>query len=81
VAAVSSQMKLLSNRNIPSLDSESLECRDAQEALFREGDRFILYLSDGAPLPLRRERLISLSSRQALLWLNEDAADAGSFWE
>jgi hypothetical protein len=37
-------------------------------------------LSDGAPQSSRQERLIQLSLRQALLWLNEDQNEAGSFW-
>jgi hypothetical protein len=73
-------MQLLEQRSIATIDSTSLENRDAKEALFSQGDGFVLYLSDGAPLPFRQERLISLSSRQALLWLNEDQADAGSLW-
>jgi hypothetical protein len=73
-------MQLLCSRTIPALDTESLEFREAKEALFRNGERFVLYLSDGAP-PSCRERLILLSSREALLWLNEDQADEGSFWE
>ena len=52
-----------------------------QTAVYVGGDRFVLYLSDGAPPPLRKERLISLSSREALLWLNEGQGEAGSFWE
>lgn len=76
-----SEIQLLCRRSIPALDFESLEFRTAREALFRDGDRFILYLSDGAPAPLCKEKLISLSSRQALLWLNEEQDEAGSFWE
>ncbi len=74
-------MKLICTRRIPALDSDTLEYREAKEALFRDGNGFILYLSDGVPPPLCRERLILLSSREALLWLNEDRAEAGSFWE
>jgi len=74
-------MKLVCTRRIPALDTNSLEYREAKEALFRHRDGFILYLSDGAPPPSCRERLIYISSREALLWLNEDQAEAGSFWE
>jgi hypothetical protein len=73
-------MQLIWTRTIPALDVDSLEDREAKEALFRDGDRYFLYLSDGAPAPMRRERLISLSSRQALIWLNENQLEAGSFW-
>ena len=73
-------MQLICTRSVPVVDFESLECRQAKEALFRDGDRYVLYLSDGAAHPsCREERLISLSSRRALLWLNENQAEAGSF--
>jgi hypothetical protein len=77
----SNNIKLISARSVHAIDSDSLECRQATEALFRKGSGFVLYLSDGATHPSCRERLISLSSREALLWLNEDQAEAGSFWE
>jgi len=80
-AILSNTMQLLCTRSIPVLDAQSLDCREAKEALFRDGDRFVLYLSDGAPPPSCRERLISLNSREALLWLNENPAEPGSFWE
>jgi len=74
-------MQLICTRTIPALDAASLESRDAKEALFRDGDRFVLYLSDGAPPPHCRERLVPLGCREALLWLNESQTEAGSFWE
>jgi hypothetical protein len=74
-------MSLLISRSVPTLDVDSLEWRETMEALFRDGDRFVLYLSDGGPPPRRSERLISINCRQALLWLNESPAKAGSFWE
>ena len=74
-------LQLICTRSVPVVDSESLECRQAKEALFRDGDRYVLYLSDGAQPSCGEERLISLSSREALLWLNENQAEAGSFWE
>ena len=70
-----SNMRLICTRSVPVLDSETLEFRQAKEALFRDGSRFVLYLSDGAPHPSCRERLISLSSREALLWLNENQTE------
>lgn len=81
IAISVSDMQLICARNIPALDTDSLECREAKEALFRNGDRFVLYLSDGAPPPSRKERLILLGSREALVWLNESQTEAGSFWE
>jgi hypothetical protein len=74
-------MQLLCTRTIPALHIDSLEILDAKEVLFRHGDCYFLYMSDGAPVACLRERLIKLSSRQALIWLNEDQAEAGSFWE
>jgi hypothetical protein len=44
MSTLSGEMKLLCKRKIPALDSESLELRVAREALFRDGDRFVLYL-------------------------------------
>lgn len=76
-----SDMRLICTRIIPAIDSETLESRRAKEALLRDGNRFVLYLSDGTPRPACKERLILLSSREALLWLNENQAEAGSFWE
>jgi hypothetical protein len=81
MSAAPEKMELLIKRTIPVLDVESLEYREAKEALFRDGNRFILYLSDGLPPPRGNERLIALSSRDALLWLNENQVEAGSFWE
>jgi hypothetical protein len=74
-------MRLICMRSVLAHDSESLECRQAKEALFRDGNCYVLYLSDGAPHPSCRERLVSLTSREALLWLNENPLEAGSFWE
>jgi hypothetical protein len=78
---VPNNMRLICTRSVPCLDPESLEDREAKEALFRDGERYVLYLSDGARHPSCQERLISLSSREALLWLNESQNEAGSFWE
>ena len=79
-AVLPTNMQLICTRSVPALDFEFLEFGEAKEALFRDGNRYVLYLSDGAPHPSCRERLISLSSREALLWLNENQAEAGSFW-
>jgi hypothetical protein len=78
---IANDVHLICMRSISALDTESLECREAKEALFCDGDRFVLYLSDGAPSPSRKERIVSLSSREALLWLNDDQTEAGLFWE
>jgi hypothetical protein len=39
---VAGKMQLLCKRDVLTLDSESLEYREAKEALFRNGDRFVL---------------------------------------
>ena len=74
-------MQMVSSRIIPFLDSRSLATRQAREALFYdEGNGFILYLSDGLASSVTEERLIRLEMREALLWLNEDPEDSGTFW-
>jgi hypothetical protein len=73
-------MQLISSRTIPFLDSQSLAPRQAKEALFRSPNGFVLYLSDGAPQPRLKEKVIHLDTREALLWLGEDPDEPGSFW-
>ena len=74
-------MKLVSSRTIPFVDSRSLAPSQAREALFRaKGDRFVLYLADGDPSTAGEERVIFLELREALIWLNEPPEQSGSFW-
>ena len=73
-------MQLISSRTIPYLEAESLSTGQAQEALFRDDDGFVLYLADGKPTSVREERVIFLDLREALIWLNEPPEDEGSFW-
>ena len=73
-------MQLICSRTIPFVDAETLACRTGHEALFRKHDTFLLYLSDGEEAPQVRERVIDLSAREALLWLNEGPEELGSFW-
>jgi predicted nuclease of restriction endonuclease-like RecB superfamily len=40
-------MQMIYSRNIPFIDVQSLAPRQAREALFRDANGFILYLSDG----------------------------------
>jgi hypothetical protein len=73
-------MQLVSSRMISFIDSQSLAPRRAREALFRtDGDRFVLYLSDGMS-SIAEERVIFLDLREALIWLNEPSEQHGSFW-
>ena len=75
------RIELVRSRTVPFLDAETLAFRTAREALFRTDDTFILYLSDGRPTPAVEERVIKLSAREALIWLNEGVEEAGSFWD
>jgi hypothetical protein len=79
-AAKSTAMQLICSRTIASLDTQSLVPTEAREALFRVDDGFLLYLSDGAIASVCEERVVKLSLREALVWLNEAPQDAGSFW-
>lgn len=73
-------MQLICSRNIPYIDTETLSVRTGREALFRRDGTFVLYVSDGEPSSSVQERIVNLSAREALIWLNEDAEDVGSFW-
>jgi hypothetical protein len=73
-------MQLICSRTIPSLDARSLVPTEAREALFRADSGFLLYLSDGATTDGCEERVVKLGLREALVWLNEEPQDAGSFW-
>jgi hypothetical protein len=74
-------MRLISSRTIPFVDSQSLAPRQAREALFRtDRDRFVLYLSDRKSSLVGEERVIFLDLREALIWLNEPFEQRGSFW-
>jgi hypothetical protein len=74
-------MRLISSRTIPFVDSQSLAPGQAREILFRtDRDRFVLYLSDGKSSFAGEERVIFLDLREALIWLNEPFEQRGSFW-
>ena len=75
-------MQLIAARTIPFVDNNSLEECRAREALFRgEDGSFFLYLTAGDISRGAEERLVSLDSRYALIWINEDADSIASFWE
>ena len=40
-----------------------------------------LYMSDGGLTSPAQERLVSLTSREALIWLNEQGEEVGTFWD
>lgn len=71
-------MELVSSRIVHFIDTQSLEPSQAREILFRENGGFLLYLSDREYSS--EERLIVLELREALIWLNEDFSNQGSFW-
>lgn len=73
-------MQLVSSRIVRFIDSVSLKAGSGREVLFRNSSGFILYLSDDDYSSAPEERLISLELREALIWLNEDYSDQGSFW-
>ena len=73
-------MQMICLRNLPCLDTESLAPCEAQEALFRDNNGFLLYLAKDGFLGSKEERVVRLETREALIWLNEDALHQGSFW-
>ena len=73
-------MQMISSRTIPFIDAQSLAPGQAREALFRDDNGFILYLSDSVTASKTEERLIRLEMREALIWLNEPPEDGGAFW-
>jgi hypothetical protein len=68
-------MEMICSRKISFLDTDSLSSCEAREALFRDQQGFLLYLSASD-----EERIIRLRAREALIWLNESSLDQGSFW-
>lgn len=73
-------MQAILARSIPYIDADSLASREAQEILFRDEDNFFLYLSNGASPRRSEERIIRVAAREALIWLNEEPEEYGSFW-
>jgi hypothetical protein len=77
-----SDMRLVVSRLCPFIDSNSLELRNGREALFRQQEGgFILYLSDSDKIASAEERIVRLDARSALLWVNEQPENRGSFWQ
>ena len=73
-------MQMICLRNVDCLDTDSLAPYQAQEALFRDPHGFLLYLSKASSIGSKEERIVRLGTREAMIWLNEDALDQGSFW-
>ncbi len=75
----STAMELICSRTIPAIDAETLLPCEAREALFRSGDGFLLYVSRDESVA-KESKLIALTAREALIWLNEAPQDQGLFW-
>ena len=74
-------MQLLASRTYPVIDSESLEEWQARDSLFRtDSGAFVLHLSS-SHTPNDGDRLLWLSSRSALIWINNSTEDFGAEWE
>jgi hypothetical protein len=74
-------MQLLASRDYPVIDYQTMEEFIGYERLFRASDgAFLLHMSSEGKLQAE-ERILWLSVREALSWLNEAPEQFGSFWE
>ena len=74
-------MQLLASRTYPFIDSDSLEERQARDSLFRtDNGAFVLHLSS-SHTSNDCDRLLWLSGRSALIWINNSTEDFGTEWE
>ena len=74
-------MQLLAFRDYPVIDYQTMSEFIGRERLFRVTDRgFLLYMSSAGKLGAE-ERIIWLSVRDAISWLNEAPDEFGSFWD
>jgi hypothetical protein len=72
-------MQLLASREFPMIDHQTVG--EFLERLFRMADgAFLLHMSSEGKLEAE-ERIIWLTARDALSWLNEAPDEFGSFWE
>ncbi|MET3907616.1 hypothetical protein ABID59_001957 [Bradyrhizobium sp. S3.3.6] len=66
-------MQMLHSRTIDSIDADTLtECSE-REILFRIEAGFVLYLTHARSISATQDQVIFLGTREALLWLNENA--------
>lgn len=74
-------MHFLVSREYPIVDYQTMAEFVGRERLFRTPDgTFWLHLSsDGEAAP--EERIIRLTARDTITWLNEEPEQFGSFWE
>jgi hypothetical protein len=74
-------MQLLASRTYLFIDSESLEEHQARDSLFRtDNGAFVLHLSS-SHMPNDDDRLLWLSGRSALIWINNSTEDFGAEWK
>ena len=74
-------MQLLSSRNYPVIDCQTLAEFVGHERLFRAPHgAFLLHMSSDGKLD-GEERVIWLTVRDAISWLNDAPDEFGSFWE
>ena len=74
-------MQLLVSRKYPIIDADTLTESMGRDTLLRAPDgRFLLYMTnDGVP-SRKQEHIVALRARDAILWLNQEPDDFGSFW-
>jgi hypothetical protein len=74
-------MKLLSSRDYAVIDYQTMGEFIGYERLFRASDgAFVLHMSSEGKLEAE-ERIIWLTVRDAISWLNDAPDEFGSFWE
>jgi hypothetical protein len=74
-------MQLLESRDYPVIDYQTMEEFTGYDRLFRASDvAFLLHMSSEGKLEAE-ERILRLSVREALSWLNDAPDQFGSFWE
>ena len=74
-------MQFLAFREYPAIDAQTLVEFTGHERLFRGADgSFLLHMSSEGQ-PMAEERIVWLSARDAISWLNEEPDHYGSLWE
>jgi hypothetical protein len=74
-------MHLLASRDYPVIDYQTMGEFIGLERLFRSPNgAFLLHLSSKGKLEAE-ERIIWLTVRDAISWINEDPDEFGSFWD
>ena len=75
-------MQVLASRDYPVIDYQTMAEFIGCERLFRMTDgAFLLHMSSKGKQLEAEERIIWLTVRDAISWLNEAPDEFGSFWE